>query len=144
MATTPSGKTIWNDKCRSDLLCAVIDIAPPSTNEWNAIINQLKGKGYSYTYTAALQHLQKLKRKEGPGTAPASTPATPQKPSKGAVATHNKRGTATKRQEPMEDLDDDDDEEENKRPMKKLKHKSQAPNPGQRYENEPAPFKDEI
>ncbi|CAJ2500349.1 Uu.00g032020.m01.CDS01 [Anthostomella pinea] len=65
MAPKPAApRTTWDDTTRTDLLQAIIDIAAPTAEDWVAIMEILNAKGYSYTHTAAIQHLQKLKRKE--------------------------------------------------------------------------------
>jgi hypothetical protein len=53
MATTSTGRTIWDDKTRSDLLLAIVAIAPPSTENWERIIAHLRTMGYSYNANAA-------------------------------------------------------------------------------------------
>ncbi|KAI0161362.1 hypothetical protein GGR57DRAFT_454477 [Xylariaceae sp. FL1272] len=115
--TTAAGRTIWNDKTRSDLLQAIVEIAPPSSEEWTRILQLLRQQGYSYNQNAALQHLQKLKRKDGNaagnGSGTNSAQATPQKGRKNgkktsAVSTP-KSGRGGKRK--AEDVLDDDDED---------------------------------
>lgn len=54
MSTNAAGRTVWNDKARSDLLQSIIDVAPPTSQQWEAIIAQLHAKGYTYNYSAAL------------------------------------------------------------------------------------------
>jgi hypothetical protein len=54
MTTNAARRTVWNDKARSDLLLAIMDVAPPSNESWDAIIERLQAKGYTYNHTAAL------------------------------------------------------------------------------------------
>lgn len=54
MATKAAGRTIWNDKTRSDLLQAIIDVTPPSAQQWEAISVKLREKGYTYGYSAMM------------------------------------------------------------------------------------------
>lgn len=54
MAVNAAGRTIWNDKTRSDLLLAIIDVAPPTAQEWETISVNLRAKGYNYNPGAAL------------------------------------------------------------------------------------------
>jgi len=54
MATDAAGRTVWDDKARSDLLMEVIDVAAPSSQEWEDILGRLRVKGYNYTSSAAL------------------------------------------------------------------------------------------
>ncbi|KAJ1338125.1 high mobility group AT-hook protein 2 [Microdochium nivale] len=74
--TEAGGRTIWNDKTRSDLLIAIMDNISPTDAEVDRIMAKVNEQGYIYNWSAAKQHIQKLKRKEGGGTAStASTPA---------------------------------------------------------------------
>ncbi|CAJ2509802.1 Uu.00g057020.m01.CDS01 [Anthostomella pinea] len=68
-------RTVWDDTTRTDLLQALIDVTPPTLEEWQAIMALLQAKGYTYTHTAAIQHLQELKRKEKGGTPKKATAA---------------------------------------------------------------------
>ncbi|KAI0809439.1 HET-domain-containing protein [Xylaria sp. FL0064] len=118
MAANAAGRTIWNDKTRSDLLQAIIDVAPPTAQQWDAISVQLRAKDYTYNYSAALQHLQKLKRKEaGSSGGASSVPATPKKnkstPSKAKTPTSGNR----KRQAAL-DRDEEEDELFSKKKLK--------------------------
>ncbi|KAI1809491.1 hypothetical protein GGS20DRAFT_571673 [Poronia punctata] len=129
MATTAAGRTVWNDKTRSDLLMEIIDVAPPSTQQWDEIIEHLHAKGYSYTYNAALQHLQKLKRKEGAPAGEGSVPATPKKTGKNGDAKPKTPRTpktpktpgGRKRKAPAASTDDAEEEEILVKEEKKLK-----------------------
>ncbi|KAI1734940.1 hypothetical protein F4680DRAFT_436952 [Xylaria scruposa] len=155
MATDGAGRTIWNDKTRSDLLQAVFEVCPPAQH-WEAISAKLHEKGYTYGYSAALQHLQKLKKKEGdkkdekndavqaspkqPKQAKKpKQPMDPKTPKTGRaknVAIHRTPGTPS----PMKrGIDVDVDEYEDDFKPKKLKLEMQAPNFGQRHEAEPNP-----
>ncbi|KAI1347725.1 HET-domain-containing protein [Xylaria sp. FL0043] len=121
MAADAAGRTIWNDKTRSDLLQAIVDVAPPTAQQWDAISAKLRAKGYTYNYSAALQHLQKLKKKEagnsGGASGASSVPATPKKnkstPSKAKTPTSGNR----KRQAAL-DRDEDEDELFSKKKLK--------------------------
>ncbi|KAI1311093.1 hypothetical protein F5Y03DRAFT_321166 [Xylaria venustula] len=114
MATNAAGRTIWNDKTRSDLLQAIIDVAPPNATEWSDIIARLHAQGYTYNCSAALQHLQKLKKKEGP-----SAPSTPKKAK--ATAGNAKTPTSRKRNQAQRLLNVDKDEDEDMPFLKKVK-----------------------
>ncbi|KAI0518308.1 HET-domain-containing protein [Xylaria bambusicola] len=110
-ATNSPGRTIWNDKTRSDLLQAIIDVAPPTAQEWEAISAQLRAKGYTYNYSAAQQHLQKLKKKEGTGQG--SVPATPKKAKSTPKGTPKggKTPTSGVKRNSNKAFDEDEDEE---------------------------------
>lgn len=54
MATNSAGRTIWDDRARSVLLQAVMDVAPPSADQWESIMEKVQESGYSYTPKAAL------------------------------------------------------------------------------------------
>ncbi|KAI3327717.1 HET-domain-containing protein [Xylariaceae sp. AK1471] len=150
MSTNAAGRTTWNDKTRSDLLIATFDVAPPSAKEGEAIIEHLRAKGYTYNYSAALQHLQKLKKKDGNGNG--SEPATPKKAGDAGGVTKAKKvatpkGTPTgirRKAQALVEADDVDEDEEDEKPIKKLKLGAHAPNPGQNYEFEPAPPTDGL
>ncbi|KAI0428998.1 hypothetical protein F5Y09DRAFT_271553 [Xylaria sp. FL1042] len=115
MATNASGRTIWNDKTRSDLLQAIIDVAPPNAQQWDEISVQLRAKGYTYNYSAALQHLQKLKKKEGGNSsAPSGTPSVPATPKKAkpAAAKAKTPTPRNRKRQAAHALDNDEDEDE--------------------------------
>ncbi|KAI1196518.1 hypothetical protein F5X97DRAFT_344444 [Nemania serpens] len=133
MSTNAAGRTVWNDKARSDLLLSIYDIAPPTTQEWDAIIAQLQAKGYTYNASAAVQHLQKLKRKEG-GDA-ASTPSTPTKPKGGTPKTKKTPASGRKRKnQEVHTAEQDDDEEPD---VKKPKIEKQLANIEEYLKEEP-------
>ncbi|KAI1753035.1 hypothetical protein F4782DRAFT_96023 [Xylaria castorea] len=135
MATNAAGRTIWNDKTRSDLLQAIFDVCPPA-QQWEAIAVRLHEKGYTYGYSAALQHLQKLKKKDGDNK-DGDAPNTPKKTGKASGA--RARTPATPRQNKRQQAAVDVDEVEDKTDVKKLKLEVQAPNLGQYPEDEPNP-----
>ncbi|KAI0202580.1 hypothetical protein F4808DRAFT_458752 [Astrocystis sublimbata] len=132
MATiNAAGRTVWNDKARSDLLQAIVDVCPPSQQQWETIIKKLQAKGYTYNHTAALQHLQKLKKKEGPADKDgAEGPATPKKATKATTATpgsRKPRATPGTGRRGKRSLAVDEDEADDKQPMKKLKFEPEVP-----------------
>ncbi|TLD04911.1 uncharacterized protein PgNI_09726 [Pyricularia grisea] len=53
MATNSAGRTIWDDRARSVLLQAVMDVAPPSADQWESILEKVQESGYIYTQKAA-------------------------------------------------------------------------------------------
>ncbi|TRX90510.1 hypothetical protein FHL15_008679 [Xylaria flabelliformis] len=144
MTTNAGGQTIWSDKTRSDLLQAIFDVCPPSKH-WEAISVQLREKGYTYSYSAALQHLQKLKKKEGDkkNEKNEDEQATPKK-AKAAAGRAKKTGgiPGTPSQKKRNRMNADMDEDEDEVKVKKLKFEPQAPNLGQYYEDEPNPPSD--
>ncbi|KAI0008461.1 hypothetical protein F4779DRAFT_618565 [Xylariaceae sp. FL0662B] len=126
--TNVGGRTIWTDKARSDLLVAIIEVAPPSSAAWTEIVRRTQSMGYTYSASSALQHIGKLKRKEitaGRTTSTAPSPAgaaaesgasassTPKKPRGRATP----KSTPTKRKIKRED-DEDDDETPSKKKTK--------------------------
>ncbi|KXJ97003.1 hypothetical protein Micbo1qcDRAFT_199750 [Microdochium bolleyi] len=80
--TDAGGRTIWSDKTRSDLLIAIMENTSPSEDEVTRIMAKVQEQGYVYNWSAAKQHIQKLKRKEnggastGTGGTPAATPTS--------------------------------------------------------------------
>ncbi|KAI0555731.1 HET-domain-containing protein [Xylaria curta] len=153
MAMDGAGRTVWNDKTRSDLLQAMFEVCPPARH-WEAISAKLREKGYTYGYSAALQHLQKLKRKEGDkkdekndeaGQATpkkpkqARQPKIPKTPGRGKnTGILHTPGTPSQNKRKI-DVDVDEDEHEDDFKPKKLKLEKQAPNLGQYYGAEPNP-----
>ncbi|KAI0414953.1 hypothetical protein F5X98DRAFT_234224 [Xylaria grammica] len=123
MATDAGGRTIWNDKARSDLLQAIVDVAPPSTKEWEVIIAKLHAKGYTYNYSAALQHLQKLKKKNGAEAAngAASSPNKPGRPAACRVKKSENPGAARNKRKTIRNLDDRLDDDDEKIELKRTK-----------------------
>lgn len=49
-----SGKTVWDAELRSELLLAVVRHAPPSTEEWALIIDEMSAKGHTFNANAAM------------------------------------------------------------------------------------------
>ncbi|KAI0457300.1 HET-domain-containing protein [Xylaria acuta] len=129
MSTNAAGRTVWNDKTRSDLLQAIFDVTPPNAQQWEAISVKLHAKGYTYGYSAALQHLQKLKKKDG-DKKDGDAPATPKKPKVPAGRAKNLTASGQKKRKQVH-VDEDEDEDEDKVYVKKLKLEAQAPNFGQ-------------
>ncbi|KAF3765964.1 hypothetical protein M406DRAFT_68345 [Cryphonectria parasitica EP155] len=78
-----SDRTVWTAQAHQDLLVAIVTNITLTDVEWKKINPELCAKGYNYTYKAAVQHLQKLKRKETasgggnsePSSSKKSTPA---------------------------------------------------------------------
>ncbi|KAH9431246.1 hypothetical protein MCOR02_008548 [Pyricularia oryzae] len=124
-------ETIWDDRARSVLLQAVMDVAPPSADQWESIMEKVQESGYSYTPKAALQHLQKLKKKDpnGPG---AATPSTPKGKKTAASATGSAAKSTSKRgRKPAKkvlDADDDEEDDFDASPSKKTKTEDKAEN----------------
>lgn len=51
---TSSGKTVWDAELRSELLMAVIRHAPPSSEQWALIIDEMQAKGHTFNANAAM------------------------------------------------------------------------------------------
>ncbi|KAJ3579422.1 hypothetical protein NPX13_g1141 [Xylaria arbuscula] len=120
MATDGAGRTVWNDKTRSDLLLAITNVFHPTSEQWDTISIELRAKGYTYNYNAAIQHLQKLKKKEANG--PPSMPSTPRKPKAAGAKTPKTPKSTGKKRKHEEPQDRDEDEDEEKILKKKVKH----------------------
>ncbi|KAM7209537.1 hypothetical protein V8F20_000275 [Naviculisporaceae sp. PSN 640] len=126
--------TNWDHEAHLALLQAVMARAPPTQAEWDQILEDVGKKGYVYTSGAAMQHLQKLRRKEGTAAAanggndkaaPAKKPTKPPK---------NPGGKRPRKAAPKEEDDDDFDES----PTKKVK-KENALSPLAGEEDDPLP-----
>lgn len=52
--TTASGKTVWDAELRSELLVAWFVHAPPSSEEWALIIDDMRAKGHTFNANAAM------------------------------------------------------------------------------------------
>ncbi|RYC64915.1 hypothetical protein CHU98_g1321 [Xylaria longipes] len=141
MATNAAGKTTWNDKTRSDLLQVIFDVAPPNTQQWEAISAKLRDKGYNYSLGAAQQHLQKLKKKDG-DKKDGVAPATPPKKNTSKAPTPRTKKLVIPGQNKRKMIAVDEDEDEDQVDKKKLKLEAQAPNFGQYHEDEPSPPSD--
>ncbi|KAK4640293.1 hypothetical protein QC761_0090480 [Podospora bellae-mahoneyi] len=82
-----SGKptTVWDHDAHLTLLQAVIVRGEIKAECWDAIIAYTNLRGYNYTQGAALQHLQKLRRKDtaaNDGAAEGSSANAPETPAK--------------------------------------------------------------
>ncbi|KAK7755694.1 hypothetical protein SLS62_002305 [Diatrype stigma] len=130
---TANGRTIWNDKVRSDLLQAVLGVVTPTDEQWTQIQPVLAQMGYNYTLNAALQHLQKLKRSQGNGgggSAPATpTPKRARAPASGRSSA--KKGSTTKKDTgskgyPIDLEGDEDDSDYDDHTAKKRRVKAEA------------------
>lgn len=51
--TDSCGRTIWNDKTRSDLLIAVMDNCNPTDDQVERIMTRVAAQGYVYNWSAA-------------------------------------------------------------------------------------------
>ncbi|EJT71980.1 hypothetical protein GGTG_11230 [Gaeumannomyces tritici R3-111a-1] len=124
-----SGRTIWDEETHLALLLAVIKHAPPTSEQWTLIIEAVQAQGYNYTPGAAIQHLQKLRRKDNGGGASSGGdgPKTPAKRGgRGGGATSSKR--KAKAAPVIEDDDDlgDDYFTPSKKPKREPKAKREA------------------
>ncbi|WYZ37253.1 hypothetical protein EsH8_II_000759 [Colletotrichum jinshuiense] len=101
ISITMAPVTLWNDKARSDLLVALLLVVKPSKEEWDQALVTVRAKGYSYNATAAMQHIQKLQRKEQAaaenGEESASASNTPANKTSGKKAVGKKTPTPRKR-----------------------------------------------
>ncbi|KAL2147883.1 hypothetical protein VTI28DRAFT_3361 [Corynascus sepedonium] len=122
--------TVWDHDAHLALLQAFMAEAPPQPAQWDAILERVAKKGYFYTASAAIQHLQKLRRKDekitssgGSGDGP-STPKTPGGRKKNGPGGSVKKepGSGTKRK-PVAFIDDDS-EDSKPVPVKKIKEES--------------------
>ncbi|KAK0706568.1 hypothetical protein B0T26DRAFT_727145 [Lasiosphaeria miniovina] len=114
----------WHAEVHTDLLMAFVAHFRPSPDDYTAITAAVSDK-YQFSRGALMQHLQKLRRKEGGAAAggaesapsASGTPKTPRKRS----ATNTPAKTSAKRKAKKQDSEEDDDEFDNKTPSKKVK-----------------------
>ncbi|KAI1170565.1 hypothetical protein F4777DRAFT_583760 [Nemania sp. FL0916] len=113
----PSGRTLtkWDAKVHEDILVALSNTLELSGVQWDSVINTLHQDGYTFTKSALMQHLQKLKKKDG-DSAP-TTPKSDKTPRKknATPASGRKRSAANA-------LEEDDEDEKKK--VKLEKHES--------------------
>ncbi|KJZ80384.1 hypothetical protein HIM_00234 [Hirsutella minnesotensis 3608] len=137
----------WDAKAHEALLLAFMDVFKPTKAIITSVTENMKTQGYSYSYDAINQHVQKLRKNRDMGglaKAPGSEGGTPVKktPTKGATRqrkTPSKRGI--KELSPVDDdeevqnlkreISDDEEFEDEKPPVKKGM---------KRGKKEPAPF----
>ncbi|UNI20057.1 hypothetical protein JDV02_006184 [Purpureocillium takamizusanense] len=80
----------WNPTVHEDILIAIFQHVNLSTVNWSSIMNDMRGKGYTFTEGALRQHVQKLRKNRDMSAlegAAEDNGATPTKP-----AAANKRG----------------------------------------------------
>ncbi|EGY18749.1 hypothetical protein VD0002_g9147 [Verticillium dahliae] len=118
--------TAWDDKAHADLLIEVLKVVKPTPAQWNEIVTGTQAKGYSYSSSAAQQHIAKLQKKEGNG---AGTPAksTPAKSTPGKkTPASGKRKASAKKAAAVSTDEVKDDDEEMETPSKKVKTKEEV------------------
>ncbi|KAI6459797.1 hypothetical protein MCOR07_001026 [Pyricularia oryzae] len=121
----------WDDKSDRDLLIAVLAELAPTPEQMKNIVQRCHEAGYTFTVSAATQHLQKLKKKDpnGPG---AATPSTPKGKKTAASATGSAAKSTSKRgRKPAKkvlDADDDEEDDFDASPSKKTKTEDKAEN----------------
>ncbi|KAG9258063.1 uncharacterized protein F5Z01DRAFT_670715 [Emericellopsis atlantica] len=111
----------WDAASHEDLLLCLIDHCKPNKAMVTDIAEQMRAKGYTYSYDAINQHIQKLRKSrdmsrlnEGANEESKSKPTTPAKRTVSAASTPRKRKTPTKKAKGKgaEDEQCDDEEEE--------------------------------
>ncbi|KAI1132359.1 hypothetical protein F5Y10DRAFT_219823 [Nemania abortiva] len=140
MATPTKSAKKWDEKMLAHLfvsICETLDLTFTQENK-DAIVAMMKDRyGHDVNWNGIRQHLQKLKKKDGNGSAP----ATPTKPGirvvkKKTPANGKKRGRPARIDLDRNDFDEDEDE---KMDLKKPKlDRMEAPNFGQSFGDEPS------
>ncbi|EFQ30035.1 uncharacterized protein GLRG_05179 [Colletotrichum graminicola M1.001] len=103
--------TVWDDKARSDLLVAFLTVTKPSKEDWDRALAAVHEKGYTYTASAAIQHIQKLQRKEQTPGDSGEASATPTKKVAKKAATPRKRKTPVKKTKNESEAEDEEEQE---------------------------------
>ncbi|KAK3953901.1 hypothetical protein QBC32DRAFT_396760 [Pseudoneurospora amorphoporcata] len=122
--------TRWDQKTHEDIMLAMFEHFRPTASDMKDIVGLLSPKGHTFTDSALLQHLQKLRRKEGSSAAAGSdsgATSTPSKRKRAAPGSGVKKTPGTGRGKKAAaktaplviDSDGDDDVKES--PEKKLK-----------------------
>ncbi|CAJ0551755.1 Ff.00g057340.m01.CDS01 [Fusarium sp. VM40] len=109
----------WDASSHEDLLLAILEEIKPNKSDLTSVAEKMRNKGYSYSYDAINQHVQKLRKvRDASGIQNAgSEPATPRK--RAAVAkTPAKRAPKKKVAKSASIADDDDELEEEKMQLK--------------------------
>ncbi|KAM7222045.1 hypothetical protein V8F06_002550 [Rhypophila decipiens] len=113
-----SKQHVWTTEAYKDVLMALNNHFCPNAADCRAIIGELRSKGWSYSDNALLQHLQKLRRKEGgaangvnSGNDEAATPNKKGKrgPAAGAKKEKTPKRKPTKNAAPKDEDDSEDD-----------------------------------
>ncbi|KAK1596205.1 uncharacterized protein LY79DRAFT_701684 [Colletotrichum navitas] len=103
--------TVWDDKARSDLLVALLTVTKPSKEDWDRALAAVHEKGYTYTASAAMQHIQKLQRKEQTPGDSGEASATPTKKGAKKAATPRKRKTPVQKAKIESEAEDEEEQE---------------------------------
>ncbi|KDN62147.1 hypothetical protein CSUB01_00852 [Colletotrichum sublineola] len=102
--------TVWDDKARSDLLVALLTVMKPSKEDWDRALAAVHDKGYTYTASAATQHIQKLQRKEQTSGDSGEASITPVKKGAKKAATPRKRKTPVKKAKTESDAEEEEEQ----------------------------------
>ncbi|KAM0553876.1 hypothetical protein ACHAPJ_007222 [Fusarium lateritium] len=111
MSAKPAGKPTrgWDATSHEDLLLALLEEIKPSKADLTSVAEKMRNKGYSYSYDAINQHVQKLrKNRDTAGIQSAGTePATPRKPKATPKRTPKKKTKSAATAEDDEDVEDE-------------------------------------
>ncbi|KAK2032311.1 hypothetical protein LX32DRAFT_691014 [Colletotrichum zoysiae] len=110
--------TVWDDKARSDLLVAFLTVTKPSKEDWDRTLTEVQKKGYIYTASAAMQHIQKLQRKEQTPGDSGEASTTPVKKATKKAATPRKRKTPVKKAKGEDEAEEDEEQDQTPPPKK--------------------------
>ncbi|KAM0427328.1 hypothetical protein ACHAPT_007763 [Fusarium lateritium] len=111
----------WDANSHEDLLLTLLEEMKPTRAILTNVSEKMRQKGYTYSFDAINQHVQKLRKNRdtnGIQTAGAGTGSATTTPRKKAAATPRKRKSTTKSSATAADGDDDDDLEEEKMKLK--------------------------
>ncbi|RDA90177.1 hypothetical protein CP533_1030 [Ophiocordyceps camponoti-saundersi (nom. inval.)] len=98
----------WDAVAHEALLLCILDEVKPNKAMLTQVTARMKDAGFTYSYDAINQHIQKLRRNRGTGNSGNGAPGTPSKATAaGGKKTPSKRNK--KELSPMSNNDDDDD-----------------------------------
>ncbi|KAF4126452.1 hypothetical protein GMORB2_0188 [Geosmithia morbida] len=105
----------WDASSHESLLFAILDEVKPKKAFLMNVTERMKNMGYSYSYDAINQHIQKLRRNRdtsGIDAAAGGTPGTPRKSYNASPTKGKKKATPKKRKSAADDDDDDDEDDD--------------------------------
>ncbi|KAH7154985.1 hypothetical protein B0J13DRAFT_521154 [Dactylonectria estremocensis] len=134
----------WDANSHGDLLLVFIDEVNPSKAVITSVTERLAKKGYTYSFDAVNQHVQKLRRTrdtagfEAAVGGSGSATSTPRK-----TATPRKRATPAKKSKAMIAAEEDEDEDDKTKLKKEINSDDEQPTtpkrPAKRAKKNPKP-----
>ncbi|KAF4441926.1 hypothetical protein F53441_11886 [Fusarium austroafricanum] len=111
----------WDAGSHEDLLLALLEEIKPSKADLTNVAEKMRAKGYSYSYDAINQHVQKLRKNRDTSAiqnSGGSEPATPRK--RAATGTKAPKRTPKKKAVKSASIADDDEDREDEKMQLKM------------------------